>query len=174
MRKKKRFLPHSTPKDFSCILDAKISRVCPARDPPVRTVDVSAEERRRIWRVLDRSAFSFSSLPLSRGAVEWRPKTVGRYGFRSPTRQSSQGSLLLSLLFSHRPASLWKSSRFRCIDRSLEMVSLGATARYRSGARWGLIFAYLYVRRTRRTSPGKVWDLSNSGEQIYLVTRECR
>lgn len=36
----------------------------------VRTADVSAEERRRIWRVLDRSAFSFSSPPLPREAVE--------------------------------------------------------------------------------------------------------
>lgn len=94
-----------------------------SRRNPLRMVDISAgERRRRIWRVLDRSVFSFSPLPLPYEAVEWRPKTVGRYGFRSPTRQPSLGTLFLflspspSLLISRRLVSLWKSSRFRCMD----------------------------------------------------------
>lgn len=89
MRKYRAFIPQKSTSACCCIYTRR---------------DVSAEERRRIWRVLDRSTFSFSSFPSSlacaREAVEWRPKTVGRYGFRSPTRQSSRASLLLSFSFS--------------------------------------------------------------------------
>lgn len=57
------------------------------------------------WRTLESCASSrpvglpFLSPPFSPaapfpvGVVEWRPKTVGRYGFRSPTRQPSRSSL---------------------------------------------------------------------------------
>lgn len=42
-----------------------------SRRNPLRMADISAgERRRRIWRVLDRSVFSFSPLPLPYEAVE--------------------------------------------------------------------------------------------------------
>jgi len=66
IKKKKRSLPTPPPRIFHIFpMREDIARLSRG-DPPVRTVDVSAEERRRIWRVLDRSAFSFSSFPLSR------------------------------------------------------------------------------------------------------------